>query len=145
MSTTTLPKPQHATAQAAAREDRHGLSKAEAERRLRSVGPNAVPDTSLHPMRRAFGKLWAPVPWMLEAAIVLEIGLGHYLEGGIIAGLLVFTAGLGLLQESRAQATLTALESRLALNASVRRDGKWATVPAERRDELLAIRRQLAE
>ena len=67
---------------------------------------------------------------MLEAAILLEIGLGRYLEGAIIAGLLVFNAGLGLFQESRAQATLTALQSRLALNASVRRDGKWATVPA---------------
>jgi H+-transporting ATPase len=67
---------------------------------------------------------------MLEAAIVLEIGLGRYLEGAIIAGLLPFNAGLGLFQESRAQATLTALKSQLALNASVRRDGKWVTVPA---------------
>jgi H+-transporting ATPase len=67
---------------------------------------------------------------MLEAAIVLEIGLGRYLEGAIIAGLLLFNAGLGLFQESRAQATLTALKSQLALNASVRRDGKWVTVPA---------------
>jgi H+-transporting ATPase len=67
---------------------------------------------------------------MLEAAIVLEIGLGRYVEGTIIAGLLLFNAGLGLFHESRAQATLAALKSRLALNASVRRDGKWATVPA---------------
>jgi H+-transporting ATPase len=107
-----------------------GLSRAEAERRLKSVGPNAMPDTTAHPLQSALGKLWAPVPWMLEAAIVLEIALGHYPEGAIIAGLLLFNAGLGLFQEGRAQATLTALKSRLALNASVRRDGKWATVPA---------------
>jgi H+-transporting ATPase len=31
---------------------------------------------------------------------------------------------------SRAQATLAALKSRLALNASVRRGGVWTTVPA---------------
>ena len=67
---------------------------------------------------------------MLEAAIVLELVLGHYLEGGIIAGLLLFNAGLGLFQEGRAQATLTALKSRLALNASACRDGKWTTLPA---------------
>ena len=66
---------------------------------------------------------------MLEAAVVLEIVLGHYLEGGIISGLLIFNAGFGLFQEGRAQATLTALKSRLALNASVRRDGKWTVVP----------------
>ena len=34
------------------------------------------------------------------------------------------------MQESRAQATLNALKSRLALNASVRRDGLWKNVLA---------------
>ena len=107
-----------------------GLSSAEARDRLEKVGPNAMPDTALHPLRRALEKFWAPVPWMLEAAIVLELALGKYVEGAIIAALLVFNAVLGLFQESRAQATLAALKSRLALNASVRRDGAWKTVPA---------------
>jgi H+-transporting ATPase len=89
-----------------------------------------MPDTSMHPLRMALEKFWAPVPWMLEAAIVLELALGKYVEAAIIAGLLVFNAALGLFQESRAQATLAALKSRLALNASVRRDGAWKTVPA---------------
>ena len=89
-----------------------------------------MPDTALHPLRMAIEKFWAPVPWMLEAAIVLELALGKYVEAAIIAGLLVFNAALGLFQESRAQATLAALKSRLALNASVRRDGAWKTVPA---------------
>jgi H+-transporting ATPase len=78
----------------------------------------------------ALGKFWAPIPWMLEAAIVLELALGKYVEAAIIAALLVFNAVLGLFQESRAQATLTALKSRLALNASARRDGVWKTLPA---------------
>jgi H+-transporting ATPase len=107
-----------------------GLSNEEALRRLKKVGPNAMPDTALHPLRRALGKFWAPVPWMLEAAIGLELVLGKYVEAAIIAALLVFNAALGLFQESRAQATLAALKSRLALNASVRRDGAWKTVPA---------------
>ena len=107
-----------------------GLTSEEAGHRLATVGPNAMPDTALHPLRRALGKFWAPVPWMLEAAITLELTLGKYAEGAIIAGLLVFNAALGLFQESRAQATLAALKSRLALNATVRRDGKWVTIPA---------------
>ncbi len=107
-----------------------GLSTGEAAQRLRTDGPNQMPDISAHPVREALGKFWSPVPWMLEAAIVLELGLGKYLEGAIIAGLLVFNAVLGLLQESRAQATLAALKSKLAMNASVRRDGRWLTVPA---------------
>jgi H+-transporting ATPase len=84
----------------------------------------------MHPLRRALEKFWAPVPWMLEAAVVLELVLGKYAEAAIIAFLLIFNAALGLFQESRAQATLAALKSRLALNASVRRDGAWKTVPA---------------
>ncbi len=107
-----------------------GLTSDEARQRLEKFGPNAVPDTALHPLRRALTKFWAPVPWMLEAAIVLELALGKYIEAAIIAILLAFNAALGYFQEGRAQATLAALKSRLALNASVRRDNVWATVPA---------------
>ncbi|MHB9100996.1 MAG: HAD-IC family P-type ATPase [Sulfuricella sp.] len=107
-----------------------GLTGDEARRRLEKSGPNAMPDTALHPLRRALAKLWAPVPWMLEAAILLELALGKYAEAAIIAGLLVFNAALGFFQEGRAQATLAALKSRFALNASVRRDGAWKIVPA---------------
>jgi H+-transporting ATPase len=107
-----------------------GLTSDEARRRLASGGPNAMPDTSAHPLRMALEKFWAPVPWMLEAAIVLELVLGKYVEAAVMALLLVFNAALGLFQESRAQATLAALRSRLALTASVKRDGVWKTVPA---------------
>jgi H+-transporting ATPase len=107
-----------------------GLAVDEAARRLAQFGPNAVPDTSVSPLWSALGKFWAPVPWMLEAAIVLELGLGKFVEAAIIGFLLLFNAALGLIQESRAQATLDALKSRLALNASVRRGGAWMIVPA---------------
>ena len=46
-----------------------GLTSDEARRRLEKFGPNAVPDTGMHPLRRALTKFWAPVSWMLEAAI----------------------------------------------------------------------------
>jgi H+-transporting ATPase len=107
-----------------------GLSSDEARARLQTIGPNSLPDIALRPFRMALEKFWAPVPWMLEAAVVLEVVLGKYFEAAIIAALLVFNAALGLFQESRARATLAALKSRLALNASVRRDGAWKTVPA---------------
>jgi H+-transporting ATPase len=107
-----------------------GLTSDEACHRLAKFGPNAMPDTASHPLRRAVEKFWAPVPWMLEAAVVLQLVLGKYVESAIIAALLVFNAALGLFQEGRAQATLAALKSRLALTASVRRDGAWKTVQA---------------
>ncbi|HSM77218.1 MAG TPA: cation-transporting P-type ATPase, partial [Bryobacteraceae bacterium] len=106
-----------------------GLTSEEANSRLKRSGPNAVPDTAPRPLRKALAKFWAPVPWMLEAAIVLELFLGKYVEASIIAVLLAFNAALGFFQEGRAQATLAALKSRLALNAQVRRDGSWVTLP----------------
>jgi H+-transporting ATPase len=109
---------------------RHGLTSDEARRRLEALGPNAIADVAQHPVRRAVGKLWAPVPWMLEAAILLQLFLGDYVEAGVVAFLLVANAAIGFFQESRAQATLDALKSRLALAAAVRRDGIWTTVAA---------------
>ena len=109
---------------------RSGLTSDVASSRLQKDGPNAMPDTSDHPLRNALAKFWAPVPWLLEASVVLEVVLHKYSEAAIIAGLLVFNAALAYFQESHAQATLAALKSRLALNASVRRDGKWKTIPA---------------
>jgi H+-transporting ATPase len=107
-----------------------GLTTDEARALLAKFGPNSMPDNAIAPWRMALAKFWAPVPWMLEAAIILQAVLREYVEAAVIAGLLVFNAALGFFQEGRAQATLAALKSRLALNASVRRDGGWKNIPA---------------
>jgi H+-transporting ATPase len=107
-----------------------GLTDGQARHLLATIGPNAIVDVAQHPLRRAMAKLWAPVPWMLEAAITLQLVLGDYDEAAMVALLLVANAALGFLQESRALATLDALKSRLALSASARRDGVWKTLPA---------------
>ena len=124
------PAPDTQTAKPAQDIASKGLSSDEAQIRLEKDGPNAMPDTSAHPLRNALAKFWAPVPWLLEASVVLELALHKYYEAGVIAALLFFNAALAYFQESRAQATLAALKSRLALNASVQRDGEWKTVPA---------------
>ena len=107
-----------------------GLTTQEAQGRLQTIGPNSMPSAALHPLRRIIEKLWAPVPWMLEAAIVLQSALHKVTEAAVIAFLLFFNAALGFFQEEKAQATLAALKSRLALNASVQRDGSWKVVPS---------------
>ena len=62
--------------------------------------------------------------------MVVEIGLGKYVEAAVIAGLLLFNATLGFIQEGRAGAALAALKKRLAPTALVRRDGEWIKLPA---------------
>jgi H+-transporting ATPase len=107
-----------------------GLSSAEARRLLGQVGPNATPDVAVHPLRLVLSKFLAPVSVLLEIAIVLQLVLGEYVEASIIGVLLIFNTAIGFFHESRAQSTIAALKSRLALNASVLRDGAWTISPA---------------
>jgi H+-transporting ATPase len=107
-----------------------GLTSQQAKDLLVSVGANAMPDGGSSPWRRIVGNVWAPVPWMLEAAIFLQLCLRQFNGAIVIAGLLLFNATISFLQEGRAQATLAALKSRLAMNASVQRDGAWKIIPS---------------
>ena len=106
-----------------------GLSAAEVRDRLAKFGRNEVAEPKPRVLAALSAKLWGPLPWMLEAAVVLQAFLGEYLQAAVILGLLVFNALLAFAQESRAQVALEALKSRLALTASVRRDGSWVTLP----------------
>lgn len=107
-----------------------GLSSDEARRRLAMYGPNAVRDPGQNAVQRFVTKLWAPVPWLLELAIVVQLAAGEYVEAAIIAVLLLFNVVLGFLQESKAQGTLAALKSRLALSSLALRDAAWRPLPA---------------
>jgi H+-transporting ATPase len=107
-----------------------GISSAEAERRLREFGPNAMPEEIPARWRLLLAKFWAPVPWMLEATIALQLALGETLEAAVVAFLLVFNMLLGFFQESRANAALAALKRQLAPTAWVARDGAWVQLPA---------------
>lgn len=107
-----------------------GLSGAEAARRLAATGPNAVPETRESWPRALGAKLWTPLSWMLEATVLLELFLGHLTQAGVIAALLLFNAVLGVTQEGRAHAAMLALRAKLAVMASVRRDGAWQHIDA---------------
>lgn len=103
----------------------------EAEARLRQYGPNAVREGKRHPLRAIAHEFWAPVPWMLEVTVVLEVILGKRPEAMIIGILLVFNAGLGFVQENRAQNALAQLRQRLPILARVLRDGQWELLSSE--------------
>ncbi len=108
-----------------------GLTSAEAQRRLADLGPNTVSEEAPSPWAALLAKFWGPVPWLLEAAAVVQLGLGAYVEAAVVGGLLLFNATLGVVQQGRAGAALAALKKRLAPTALVRRDREWVRVPAE--------------
>jgi H+-transporting ATPase len=62
-----------------------GLTATEARLRLARIGPNAMPDAAANPWRIALTRFGAPVPWMLELAIAVEVILGDYIQGAVIA------------------------------------------------------------
>ncbi|MHB1801222.1 MAG: plasma-membrane proton-efflux P-type ATPase [Actinomycetes bacterium] len=107
-----------------------GLTHAEAAERLVRQGPNEIPQPVTHRVRALAAKFWAPVPWLLEAAVVLELVLGNALQGGIFAVLLIVNAVLAFTQESRSAAAVDLLRARLQVQARVDRDGTWSTVAA---------------
>ena len=108
-----------------------GLTAAEAQDRLRQFGPNRIEEERRHPLLSFFAKFWAPVPWMLEATIVLEI-LVHKLDEAVIIGvLLLFNSILSFVQENQANRALALLRKRLSVQARVLRDGRWQLIPAE--------------
>jgi H+-transporting ATPase len=109
-----------------------GLTTQEAAELVAKFGPNSVAEEREHPLRVLWSKFWAAVPWMLEAAVLLEILLHKKIEAAVIAGLVVFNAGLSFLQERNAQGALALLRRRLIIQVRVRRDGAWQRLPAER-------------
>ena len=107
-----------------------GLSSAEAARRRAEFGLNAIAEERVHPLVQILRHFWAPVPWMLEATIVLQLVSGERLEALMIATLLVLNVGLGVFQESRASAALALLRQRLSPVVRVRRDDTWRDLPS---------------
>lgn len=108
-----------------------GLTSAEASERSEKYGLNTIPEAKRNPLQVFLKKFWAPVPWMLEVTILLELYLGKNTEAIVIGALLIFNAILSFTQESRAQNALTLLRQKLTVQVTTRRDGQWQRIPAE--------------
>lgn len=119
-----------------------GLSSDEAARRLAAEGPNAIPEARQSKLALLASKLWGPVPWLLEAAIVLELVLGNDVQALIIAILMALDAGLSFREEGSAQEALALLRRQLQVLSRVCRDGTWREIPAQSlvRDDLVHLR-----
>jgi H+-transporting ATPase len=107
-----------------------GLSSTEAQDRLAQFGLNELAEHQGSPLLKFLGYFWGPIPWMIEVAAALSAAVRHWMDLAIIVFLLVFNAVIGFWEEHEAANALEALKDQLALNARVRRDGKWHEIPA---------------
>jgi H+-transporting ATPase len=107
-----------------------GLSQAEAQKRLTQYGPNEIEEKKTNPFLKFLTYFWGPIPWMIEAAVVLSALVRHWPDFFIILVLLVANAAVGFWEEYQAGNAIAALKAKLAIRARVRRDGKWTTSAA---------------
>jgi Mg2+-importing ATPase len=102
-----------------------GLTSAEAALRLRRDGPNSLGSEGRRgPLAVLISQFASPLVLILVAASAISIAVGDRVEAGIILAIVVMSALLGFVQEARSEAAVAALQARLALRASVVRDGK---------------------
>jgi len=109
---------------------KQGLSSSEAEKRLIEYGPNDIPEKKENPLRKLLSYFWGPIPWMIEAAVILSAIIRHWPDFGIIFTLLILNAVVGFWQEHKAGNAIELLKQRLAVRARILRDGKWLEMPA---------------
>ena len=108
-----------------------GLSSAEVAERLEKYGPNELVEKA---GRTIWQKLWEQINsfviWLLIGAAFISAILGDWVEAGAIMLIVVLNAIMGIVQESRAEASLAALKKMAAPEAQVLRDGHRQSVPA---------------
>jgi len=107
-----------------------GLSQVEAEKRLASYGANEIKEEKDNTLLKLLAYFWGPIPWMIEAAVILSGLLRHWPDFGVILVLLVANAAVGFWEEHQAGKAIDALKAQLAVKCRVRRDGTWVTPPS---------------
>jgi H+-transporting ATPase len=107
-----------------------GLSQTEAQKRLSQYGPNEIAEKKTNPFLKFLTYFWGPIPWMIEAAVILSAIARHWPDFAIILLLLVANAVVGFWEEHQAGNAIAALKAKLAIKSQVKRDGKWTTPEA---------------
>jgi H+-transporting ATPase len=108
-----------------------GLSDQEAAARLERYGRNALEEKRHSVVVEFLSHFWAPIPWMIEVALVLTAVTARWADFGIILALLLLNGVVGFWEEHQAANAIEALKERLAKQARVMRDGDWRTVAAD--------------
>ena len=107
-----------------------GLTSAEAASRLRADGPNAIGGGGRRTrLSILIAQVASPLVLILVGASMVSLVVGDEINASIILAIVVMSAALGFVQESRSETAVAALQARLTLRATVIRDGQPHEIP----------------
>lgn len=110
-----------------------GLTKQEAENRLREYGANILPQPKKQSVFIRFLKHFNDILiYILFIAAIVTAFLGHYVDTVVIVIVAVINAMIGFFQENKAEKALEDIKNLLSHKAFVIRDGKRKEVNAEK-------------
>ncbi len=108
-----------------------GLSATEAERRLRTFGPNRfAAEGGVSPLQILLQQLQSPLIYILIGAAGVTVLLGDLVDTAVILAVVVLNTALGFVQEYKAEQALQALTRLAAPHAHVVREGREMEIDA---------------
>ena len=112
--------------------DRNGLTEAEAKKRLHEFGLNTLSATKVRsPFARFFLQFNNVLIYVLLVSALITGLLRHWIDTGVILGVVLINAIIGFVQEGKAESALEAIRKMLSLEATIVRDGKRMSIFSE--------------
>ena len=109
-----------------------GLSTEEAKRRLEKEGPNVFSENKKPTlMMLFFEQINSLLIYILIAAAIISMMVGEYSDAVIIVLVIFLNAGIGVVQEAKAEKALEELKKMTTPKAIVKRDGTIKEIPSE--------------
>jgi len=110
---------------------RSGLTTDEVSSGRLRYGPNELKGKKKTPPAVVFLRQFlSPLIYVLMVAAVISLIVEHFIDAGVILGVLFLNAAIGFIQETRAEKAMEALIQMAAPKARVRRDGDIKVIPA---------------
>jgi H+-transporting ATPase len=107
-----------------------GLHDADIQTKRIQYGYNEIPEKTIGAVKGTLKRMWGPIPWLLEAAMLFELLLGKGVQAVVVFLLLVFSAVIGYFQENRAKKAIGYLHQQLQISVRNLRNGTWQTIPS---------------
>ena len=109
-----------------------GLNSEDATARIDKYGRNVLPAPKRRSaLERFLLQFHNVLIYVLIAAGFVTVLLGHWIDAGVIFGVVVINAIIGYIQEGKAEQALDAIRNMLSLHAQVLRDGHRKEISAE--------------